>query len=471
MSQKEHKVGTWVNPLEAISPLDGRYYKDIKDLAQYTSEGALIRTRVEIEAKYLIALSQVGVIRKLNDSEIETLNTLGQNLDNKSVKSVKKKEEETNHDVKAMEYVFKSLLGHTSMADITEMVHFGLTSEDVNNLSYRLMFQRGKDNVVVPAVTNVVKHLSKKGDEYKELPIIAMTHGQAAVPTTLGKEFTNFATRIDKENYFFRNRKLTGKLNGAVGNYNALKFAAPEIDWVQFSKDFVGSLGLEPNLYTTQINSYHDIVESLQNILRINGAVLDLDQDMWRYISEGWLKQAIKEGEIGSSTMPQKVNPIKFENSEGNICIADGLIQGISKKILVSRLQRDLSDSTVVRNLGVVLGHSLLAYKNTLAGLNRVSPYEEKINSDLNKNWGVLSEGAQTLLRKKGFPQAYEEMVKLVKGKEIKNSQEWGEVVDQLKGVDDDTISKIKAMRPENYLGDASKLTSLALEGIKTRNN
>lgn len=469
MSQIEQQTSTSINTINAISPLDGRYHKDTIELAQYTSEAALIRTRVEIEAKYLIALSKVGIIRELSDAEVETLEILGQSLDDKSVESVKKEEEKTQHDVKAMEYIFKSLLGHTSMADITEMVHFGLTSEDVNNLSYRLMFQRGKDNVVVPAVTNIVEHLSKKGDEYKELPIIAMTHGQPAVPTTLGKELINFAIRIDKENYSFKNRILTGKLNGAVGNYNALKFAVPEIDWVKFSKDFVNSLGLEPNLYTTQINSYHDIVESLQNILRINGAVLDLDQDMWRYISEGWLKQAIKEGEIGSSTMPQKVNPIKFENSEGNICIADGLIQGISKKILVSRLQRDLSDSTVVRNLGVVLGHSLLAYKNTLGGLNRVSPNEEKINSDLNKNWTILSEGVQTLLRIKNYRNAYEDIMKLVKGKEIKNSQEWGEVVDQLKGVDDNTISKIKAMTPETYLGDVSNLSTLAIEEIKAR--
>lgn len=450
--------------LTAISPLDGRYRNQIEDLAPFTSEMALIKTRVEVEARYLVALSEFGLIRPLTIQEKQALVTMGQNMTIEQVGRVKEIEDKTRHDVKAMERAVREFIAETSLKDITEMIHFGLTSEDVNNLSYRLMLDRARAEVVVPALDEVVDSLVKIARKYKSLPMIGRTHGQLAVPTTLGKEMANVAVRLNKQTRKLEEIKLTGKLNGAVGNFNAHVLAVPEIDWITFSQKFVDSLGLEPSLFTTQINPYDDMIEIFQAIQRVNGVLLDVDHDMWRYISDDWFTQKVKDGEVGSSTMPQKVNPINFENSEGNIQLANSIWEGMDRKLAVSRLQRDLSDSTTVRNIGVGLGYGLLAYRNTLAGLSRVRPNTKLMQDVLNENWTILTEGVQTVLRQAGEQDPYSKVADLSKGKKIGKS-EWQEWIDGL-STNDKVKGSLKDLTPQTYLGHAERLTDMALEEI-----
>ena len=295
----------------------------------------------------------------------------------------------------------------TSLENVTEMIHFGLTSEDVNNISYRLMLKRALKRVVIPAMDRVVDNLVEKAESYKGVPMLARTRGQSAIPTTVGKELANMAVRLAGEIKEIESVEITGKLNGASGNFNALKFAAPEEDWISFSIGFIRNLGLKPNLATTQINPYEDIIKAFQAVQRANNILLDVNQDMWRYISDDWFVQAVKKGEIGSSTMPQKVNPINFENSEGNVQLANSLFEGMGRKLAVSRLQRDLSDSTTIRNVGTALGYTLLSYVSTLEGLGRVSPNTGVIHERLHDNWAILTEGVQTLLRREGVKDPY----------------------------------------------------------------
>lgn len=452
--------------LTAISPLDGRYWEETHELAPFASEMALIQTRVEVESKYLIGLSNVGLVRPLNDQEREVLTNLGPTMTLEQAARVKEIESTTRHDVKAMERVMREMVGGSSLADVTEMIHFGLTSEDVNNISYRLMLDRAKNEVCVPALDQVVDGLVVRAEEYKGQPMLARTHGQAAVPTTVGKELANFAYRLNRQVRKVSDMKLTGKLNGAVGNYNALAFAAPEVDWISFSKDFIESLGLEANLYTTQINTHEDMIEMFQGFQRINGVLIDFDQDMWRYISDDWFVQEVKKGEVGSSTMPQKVNPIRFENSEGNLGIANSLYAGMIQKLPTSRLQRDLSDSTVVRNIGVAMGHGLLAYKNTLGGLGRVRPNIPEIDAALHENWTILTEGVQTVLRRSGETDPYSMVSTLSRGQKI-GPEEWQEWVSSLP-IADELKAQFNHLTPESYIGYAEKLTELAIEEINS---
>ena len=372
--------------LTTISPLDGRYHEKTEELSSFFSEYALIKTRVEVESLYLIALSGIGVIRKLSKKEKVFLENFGKNLSLADCEKVKDIENETRHDVKAMEKTFRMMLKRTTLKELTEWIHFGLTSEDINNLSYRLMIKRATKTIMLPALDTIIITLLDRAEKHKALPMLARTHGQNAVPTTVGKELIIFADRLEKQISELSNKKLCGKLSGAVGNFNALQFTYPDVDWISFSQKFIASLDLEPNLFTTQINTYEDVTSYLQNYHRINSILIDFDQDIWRYISDEWFIQVAKKGEIGSSTMPQKVNPIDFENSEGNLGMANTMTEYFARKLPVSRLQRDLSDSTVMRNVGVIFGYSLVAYKSILIGLSRISVNEEKILSTLEKD-------------------------------------------------------------------------------------
>lgn len=462
MAEKEYKL----TPLTAITPIDGRYRDRVEDLVPFACEMALIQTRVEIEARYLAELSEVGLVRPLSSQERDTLMNLGQNMNLAQAERVKEIEATTRHDVKAMERAVREFVVGTSLEDTTEMIHFGLTSEDVNNLAYRLMLDRARNEICVPALDQVVDGFAERAEQYKSIPMLARTHGQPAVPTTLGKEMANFAIRLNRQVRKLAAVRLTGKLNGAVGNYNAQVLAAPEVDWIAFSQRFVSNLGLEPNLFTTQINSYEDMIELFQTFQRVNGVLLDIDQDMWRYISDDWFVQEVKKGEVGSSTMPQKVNPIDFENSEGNIQVANSLWEGMGRKLAISRLQRDLSDSTTIRNVGTGLAYGLLSYRNTLAGLRRVHPNPEVISEKLNENWVILTEGVQTVLRRAGEKDPYSLVASLSRGQRI-GQGEWQSWVNGLQ-IPDEVKGKLLALTPETYLGNAERLVDLAVEEIST---
>src|SRR3989338_5232348 len=413
-----------LNQLTAISPLDGRYREKVIELAGYVSEYALIRTRFKIEAKYLVALSDIKVIRKLSDKERIKLNLLGSKITLADAVMVKKIETGTRHDVKAMERAFRQMVKGTSLADITEMIHFGLTSEDVNNLAYRLILKRVTDNVCVLILDELIDQLTERAQKYLSTPMLARTHGQAAVPTTVGKELAVFATRLNQQVLKLKEYQLTGKLIGAVGNFNALQLTYPTVDWLKFSSNFIKKFDLVPNLVTTQINPYEDIIEFLQIYTRINGIIIDFAQDIWRYISDNWFVQEVKKGEIGSSTMPQKVNPIDFENSEGNLTLANGILETLCRKLSISRLQRDLTDSTTIRNIGSALGYSLIGYKSILSGLARIRPNVEKFEKDLNRDWSILAEAVQTLLRKAKISDPYSLISSLARGEHI-NEEKW----------------------------------------------
>lgn len=451
--------------LTAISPLDGRYRDKVTDLAPYLSEYNLIRIRFEIEAKYLIALSATGIIRHLTTGEKERLNSLGPKLSLGETIKVKKIEEETRHDVKAMERAFRKMLGGTSLKDLIEMIHFGLTSEDINNLAYRLMLKRATEEVCLPLLDQLIDELVERAEKFKATPMLARTHGQAAVPTTIGKELLVITMRLNRQVRKLEKQQLYGKLTGAVGNFNALQLANPNIDWLKFSLKFVESFGFQPNLISTQINPYEDMIEYFQNYQRINNIIIDFDQDIWRYISDEWFVQEAKSGEVGSSTMPQKVNPIDFENSEGNLTFANGIFETFSRKLGVSRLQRDLSDSTTIRNIGSALGYSLVGYKSVLSGLSRIRPNLPKISQELDKDWTILSEGVQTILRKSGVKDPYSLVASLTRGEHI-NKQMWQRWIDSLP-IANDQKSKLKELSPQKYLGLAVELVNLGVKEIK----
>lgn len=454
-----------LNPLTALSPLDGRYRNRVADLEPFASEGALIRTRLEVEARFLAALADAGVIRKLTAPERKRLLGLADELADKQLGRVKKIEETTRHDVKAAELGLRELLAKTSLKDVTGMIHFGLTSEDVNNLAYRLMLHRGLQRVVLPTIREVIQALAARAKRYQALPMLARTHGQAAVPTTLGKELAVFAVRLHRTAADLAATPITGKLGGAVGNYNALALAAPKVDWPGFSGKFIGSLGLKPNLITTQINPYDDVVAVCQKLHLINSITTGLNQDIWRYISDDWFRQAIKPGEVGSSVMTHKVNPIDFENSEGNLVMANALLEGLARKLPISRLQRDLSDSTTVRNLGSALGYSLLAYRSTLTGLSRIKPNEAVIRADLNRNWAILGEAVQTVLRREGVNDPYSLVAKATKGRHL-TADSWPAFVGSLP-VGQAVKNQLKKLSPETYVGKAVTLTKQALVELK----
>lgn len=455
-----------LNELTAITTLDGRYREDVVELAPHVSEYNIIRTRIEIEGKYLIALSSEGIIRPLLPSERRKLASFGEKLSLTDAKRIKKIEDETRHDVKAMERAFRAMLQGTSLDDLIEMVHIGLTSEDINNLTYRLIFKRTNEEVMLPTLDYLVDDLVDRADKYKTTPMLARTHGQAAVPTTLGHEIAVFAVRLNKATRQLEQASLEGKLNGAVGNFNALADKYPNVDWISFAEKFVGSFGFKPNLITTQIAPYEDMIADFQTYIRINNILMDFDQDVWRYISDHWFAQEVKKDEVGSSAMPQKVNPITFENSEGNLGKANAMFEFYSRKLPISRLQRDLSDSTVIREMGPPLGWSLLAYKNIRKGLSRIWPNTDLISQALNEDWSILAEPAQTRMRTLGVADPYAIMKDLVRGRHI-GKKEWLDIVSQLP-ISDDQKKDLRKLTPENYIGLAVELTEKAIQEIKS---
>lgn len=441
--------------LSNISPIDGRYKKDTEELINYFSEYAYIKYRVLIEVNYLISISEAKIIRKISKNEKDILENIATQFSLKDAENAKKIEEKTKHDVKAIEYFIKKKLLRTSLRDIVGFIHFGLTSEDINNVALRLMLKEANGKIIIPQINNLNNNIYDNSKKYKVLAMLARTHGQAAVPTTLGKEFLVFYKRLEIEIRELEKIKFRAKMNGAVGNYNAIYFAFPKINWIKFSKNFLNKLNLDANLVTTQIAPYEDIIYYFQTIQRINGIILDFNQDMWRYISDGYFIQKNKTNEIGSSTMPQKINPIYFENSEGNIILANSLIEGLTNKLPVSRLQRDLSGSTISRNLGTVLAYSLLSFRNTAKGLSRIKADKEKISEELNSDWSILSEAIQVYLKKEGFSNGYELTKKLFHGQKI-NKKEFLKLIENLP-VNERQKKELKKLTPQKYIGIASK--------------
>lgn len=456
------KIPLILTEITAITPLDGRYRKKIEELSLFFSEYALIKTRIEVEVKYILHLSKYKVIRPISKKEKGILEGLFLAFAPNDAKFVKAIENETRHDVKAVEKFIRGKIEKTSLKDLLEYIHFGLTSEDINNVSYRLMLKRGVNHVIIPEFEQVEKALSQIVNNYSGFPMLARTHGQNAVPTTLGKEIAVFASRLHNEFVFLKKQNLCGKLNGAVGNYNALVFVYPKTDWVKFSEEYISNLGLSPNLMTTQINTYEDVTSYLQIMQRINSIFIDFNQDMWRYISDKWFIQKFKKGEVGSSTMPQKVNPIDFENSEGNLGLANALIEFMVRKLPVSRLQRDLTDSTVMRNIGVIMGYELVALKSLLSGLSRVDVNENEIQKALVRDWSILTEGVQTYLRSIGVSDSYVLVATLSKGKII-SEKEWTLWIEKLP-IEKKHKDCLRKLTPENYIGIAKILAQKTIK-------
>ncbi len=412
-----------LNQLNAISPLDGRYRNAVEELADYFSEAALLRYRLKVEIEYLIALGLEPGVAELPSFNAELqheLRYLYRAFSEPEVKIIKKIEASTRHDVKAVEYFLKQRLPGIAPAVNPEWVHFALTSEDVNNLAYSLMWQEAVQHVYLPEVQQVVEGLKQLAHTEAETPLLALTHGQPATPTTLGKEIAVFVTRLNRQINTFQQHRLLGKLAGASGTWGAHLAAYPKVDWQAFTQRFVTNLGLEPNLTVTQIESHDSLAESFHNLLRINTILIDLCQDMWLYISRGVFRQKAKAGEVGSSTMPHKVNPIQFENAEGNLKLANAYLEFLAQKLPVSRWQRDLTDSTTLRNQGMPLAHSYLALKNISGGLERVVVDHTKLKAELESHWEVLAEAIQTVLRKCGHPNPYEALKKLTRGQTLK---------------------------------------------------
>ncbi|NMC36319.1 adenylosuccinate lyase [Candidatus Beckwithbacteria bacterium] len=455
--------------LQAISPLDGRYQSKTSQLSKYFSESALITYRIKIELAYLKLLSKYQVIRPLTSSEQSLLDTLSQpNIT--YCRQVKKLEEETHHDVKAVEYFLQKKLQKSSLSDIISFLHFGITSDDVNNLAYRSMTKDSLKQVLIPQLLQVLENLNTLALRYVQIPMLARTHGQPAIPTTFGKELILFALRLQPLLTKLTRFKFVGKLNGAIGAYHALAFTYPKINWPQFSQDFCKELDFDCNELTSQINFPDDFLELFSLFERINGVLLDLNQDLWRYISDDWLMQKGKEKYVGSSTMPQKVNPIEFENSEGNLVLANGFFETFIRKLPISRLQRDLSESTVWRNVGSAFSYCLLAYQSLQKGLDSISVNESIMQQALNQNWNILAEAWQTLARTTGDSKAYERVAGIAKQKKI-TAKDWQQLTK-------DCDPKLAKLKPETYLGlsvlltrKKSKQVSIFINNMKKRGN
>ncbi len=450
--------------IQAINPLDGRYYERTRDLGPYFSEQALMKYRTMMECEYLLAISASGKtgLRKFTVNEIKTLKSLYEKFDDASYEAIKKIESVTNHDVKAVEYFIKEKLAKTSLKNATEWVHFATTSEDTNNIAYALMIADSLEKVMIPKIKSIVKELRALSTKYKNLPMLARTHGQSASPTTFGKEMFVFVARIEKRLKGLEGIKIQAKLNGATGNWNAHMAAYPTVNWPEFSKKFIEGFNkgraqkLEANLITTQIECHDSYVAVFDTVRRINTILLDFNQDIWRYISDSWVTQKTKAGEVGSSTMPHKVNPIDFENSEGNIGIANALFEFFARKLPVSRLQRDLSDSTVERAFGTAFGHSYLAYVMLEKGLSKIAVNENKIKEDLLSHPEVVAEAIQTVMRREGLPVPYEALKELTRGKNVGMS-DFATFIDTLK-VSEKVKAELKKFTPLTYTGIASKL-------------
>lgn len=441
--------------LNAISPIDGRYRSKTVSLSPYFSEEALIKYRVLIEVEYFIALIETGLpqLKEINASIFPELRKIYQNFSTEDALWIKNTEKTTNHDVKAVEYFIKKQFDELGLEEYKEFIHFGLTSQDINNTAIPLSTKDAFENIYIPSLTRVIEKLKELAIEWKEVPMLARTHGQPASPTRLGKEIFVFVQRLEEQLKLLYSIPFAAKFGGATGNYNAHKVAYPNHDWKSFGTQFVEkTLGLHHSFPTTQIEHYDHFAAFFDALKRINTIFIDLDRDIWTYVSMEYFKQKIKAGEIGSSAMPHKVNPIDFENSEGNLGIANALFEHLSSKLPISRLQRDLTDSTVLRNIGVPMGHTLIAFEATLKGLNKLLLNEEKFTEDLEKNWAVVAEAIQNILRREGYPNPYEALKDLTRTNTIINKDSIHTFIDTL-NVSDIIKVELKAITPNNYLG------------------
>jgi len=446
-----------LSSLTAVSPIDGRYGSKTSALRSICSEFGLIRHRVLVEVRWLQALADhkdISEVASLSSDASAVLNAIVDNFSEDDAQRVKDIESTTNHDVKAVEYFLKEKIAdNAELHAINEFLHFACTSEDINNLSHGLMLGTARNEVLLPMMDEVIAAISTLADEQASQPMLCRTHGQPASPSTLGKEMANVVARLRRQRLQLSNVELLGKVNGAVGNYNAHLSAYPDINWEDFAKQFVEGLGLDWNPYTTQIEPHDYIAEYFDALARFNTIVLDFDRDIWSYISIGYFKQKTIAGEVGSSTMPHKVNPIDFENSEGNIGIANAILGHLSAKLPVSRWQRDLTDSTVLRNLGVGIAHSLIAFQSTLKGISKLDPNAEAMNADLDSNWAVLAEPIQTVMRRYGIEKPYEKLKELTRGKGIDKTS-LHLFIDTL-AIPDDEKSRLKTLSPASYIGNA----------------
>ena len=450
-----------LTPLTALSPLDGRYHDKAAALRDYFSELGLIRLRVLVEIEWLKALSREPAIAEVppfSPLTLDQLDALAAKFSETDGAAVKAIEDQTNHDVKAVEYFLKErLAGNKEIAKAAEFIHFACTSDDINNLCHALMLKRARDEVMLPALDKIIEKLAALAHDLADLAMLSRTHGQPASPTTLGKEIANIAYRLSRVRERIAQVTLTGKMNGAVGNYNAHLAAYPEVDWERLACRFVEAFDLKFNPYTIQIEPHDAIAELLDAYARANTILIDLDRDLWGYISLGYFRQKLKAGEIGSSTMPHKVNPIDFENSEGNLGIANALLRHMSEKLPVSRWQRDLTDSTVLRNMGVALGHTLLAYDSCLRGLNKLEANRERLGEDLDQNWEVLAEPIQTVMRRYGVTGAYEQLKELTRGKGGITRETLHAFIKGL-ALPDPEKQRLLALTPATYIGKAAEL-------------
>jgi adenylosuccinate lyase len=448
------------SPLAALSPLDGRYAKTVDPLRIYFSEQALIRYRIRIELEWLQALAAERGVRELNPFSPRTLGAFRKliaDFSERDAQHIKAIEADTNHDVKAIEYWLRSRLGSNREAQASlEFIHFACTSEDINNLSYALMLRESRDEVMLPRLAEIIEALRALAKRHAALPMLARTHGQPATPTTLGKEMANFVFRLARARERIAAVPVLGKINGAVGNYNAHLAAYPDVDWQRFARRFVERLGLEFNAYTTQIDPHDWMAELLDAYARANSILLDLDRDVWGYISLGYFSQRVKAGEVGSSTMPHKVNPIDFENSEGNIGLANALFRHLAEKLPVSRWQRDLSDSTAQRNIGTALGHTLLAYAAAQRGIAKLQADDKRLAADLEANWEVLAEAVQQVMRRHGVADAYDKLKAISRGKRLDRAA-LSQFIKSLP-IPAEAKKRLLALTPARYTGLAAEL-------------
>jgi adenylosuccinate lyase len=442
-----------LNPLTAISPVDGRYFETVKPLAPYFSEFGLIRYRLQVEVEYLIALS--ATLQELEDFPVHMLGDMRRiykNFSEGHAVEVKEIEKTTNHDVKAVEYYIKKEFDRLRLEPFKEFVHFGLTSQDINNTAIPLLLRECMEKEFYPLLDILITRLNTLGKEWKDIPMLAFTHGQPASPTRLGKEIMVFAARIEKQLHQLKMIPYSAKFGGATGNFNAHHVAYPNVDWNKFAEEFCNHLGLTRSYPTTQIEHYDNLAAFFDAMKRINTILIDFSRDVWQYISMEYFKQKIKEGEIGSSAMPHKVNPIDFENAEGNFGYANAIFEYMSAKLPISRLQRDLTDSTVLRNIGVPIAHTFVAIQSLLKGISKLELNKSAIDRDLNDNWAVVAEAIQTVLRKKGYPNPYEALKALTRKNEKVTQQSIAEFIDSL-NIKPDVKEQLKSITPFNYTG------------------
>lgn len=443
-----------LSALTAISPIDGRYRRQVEALAPYFSEYALIRYRVRIEIEYFIALCEwpIPQLASVDPTQFPALRTLYETFTEADAQRIKDIEKTTNHDVKAVEYFIKEQLGGSPVELFLEFVHFGLTSQDVNNTAIPLALSDALDTEITPLYRQVFMRLQQLAQDWNDVPMLARTHGQPASPTRLGKEFAVFVERIEKQLHLLADIPTAAKFGGATGNFNAHAVAYPDQDWKAFGDRFVDGLGMVRSQFTTQIEHYDMLAATLDAFKRLNTILIDFDRDVWTYVSMNYFKQKLKEGEVGSSAMPHKVNPIDFENSEGNLGIANALFEHLSGKLPISRLQRDLTDSTVLRSLGVPFAHSIIALKSLLKGLDKLELNRAALQADLEDNWAVVAEGIQTILRREGYPQPYEALKALTRTNEKITEQTIQQFIDGL-NVSDNVKGELRSITPFTYTG------------------